>query len=86
MEQRSHSAENSPKIHVILHGVDLLFYISSLGIALNKGVLRDLSILSIVNFWAFSLCETFFDLKVQSAKEILRLGKTQKFGFSLDFP
>ena len=66
MEQRSHSAENSPKIHVILHGVDLLFYISSLGIALNKGFFEKRSFGLLVFFWAFSLCETFFDLKVWS--------------------
>jgi hypothetical protein len=38
-----------------LHGVDLLFYFSSLGIALNKGVAKDLPFLPFAFFWAFAL-------------------------------
>ena len=77
MISRREATENKVKTRKInhkstplLHGVDLLFCVSSLGIALNKGVVRNLSILSIVNSWAAQVLLTLSFLRLPRKRDL----------------
>ena len=77
MISRREATENKVKTRKINHkstpcnnGVDLLFCVSSLGIALNKGVVRNLSILSIVNSWAAQVLLTLSFLRLPRKRDL----------------